>query len=511
MNFRLPILTCAEAKLHEDTLFQGKPARAEAAMKRAGLTLGKMLADDVNAFVADDESPELILLLGKGNNTGDALYAAAAFAEEWTDTRILVLCCWNPNTWSDAVYRAFETVQNIAEISHIIDLNSEENWENAVGAALNSCTCTIALDGIFGMSFKPPVQGIAESLLSYINAHESFRLRVAVDMPSGLSEGTEANSQTVFQSDLTYATGILKTPVTRASEDLIGRIRMIDLGFFTGAESADEENVCAPSILHPKPRAPISDKRTYGHVFIIAGSRRMPGALFMATAAAIHSGAGLVTVCAPESLCSLAATRFPEAMWIPAPETFAGDLSLPTLDTFREHINRASALLIGPGMGRANETQLLIESLIRESEDIPLILDADALQSRQIEIAAEMRDLRPGTILTPHAGELARISSGTSPTVLAEQVGGVVVEKGPRTWVHTENDSTLIPFGNPVLARGGSGDILAGLIAGQAAANPDQLDYASCIGAALHGRAADRLAQLKGEERAATTDLLEFL
>ena len=511
MHFRLPILTCAEAKLHEDTLFHGHPNVAESAMRRAGLALGKHLAEDAQAFLEPGEAPQLVLLLGKGNNAGDAIYAAAAFTEAHPEARVILICCWNPSAWSDAVYRAYEAVQNNAAISHVIDISNEGDWEQAINDALSTCPCPITVDGIFGMSFQPPVSGHPENLLNFINAHEAFRLRVAVDIPSGLSESTNSLGQTVFQSDLTYATGILKTPVTQAAPEIVGRLRMIDLDFFNGPEQPDANSVCTPNILKPTPRAAETDKRTYGHVFIVAGSRRMPGALFMATAAAIRSGTGLVTVCAPESLCAVAAARFPEAMWIPAPETFDGDLSLPALEVFREHISRASSLLIGPGMGRFEETQLLIESLIREAEDIPLVLDADALQPRQIEIAAETRDLRPGTILTPHAGEWARIHSGAKPQALAEPVGGIVIEKGPRTWVHSESDSTLIPFGNPVLARGGSGDILAGLVAGQVAAHPDSLDYASCYAAALHGRAADRLAIDKGEQHVGTTDLLGYL
>ncbi|MGB0370327.1 MAG: NAD(P)H-hydrate dehydratase [Opitutales bacterium] len=508
---RLPILTCKEAQQYEAAFFNNDLEREEAAMRRAGIELGKHLAQDVYTFIEEEESPDLILLLGKGNNTGDALYAASAFADSWPDCRVSLFCCWNPNSWSDPVFRAFETLQNTAEIFRIIDLNNEDAWENALQKAIESTECPIVLDGIFGMSFRPPLRGFPEALITLINDSDAIRLRVAVDMPSGLSEASANYSTNHFRSDLTYATGILKTLPTYAPCREVGRLRMIDLDFFENTDDSNSDHVLSPKSLLPSARPCNTDKRTFGHVFLIAGSRRMPGALIMATQAAIRSGVGLVTVCAPESICIQASIQLPEAMWVPLPESISGDLDLQAMPVIRKHISRASSLLIGPGMGRSQSTQDLIQSMIEELEDIPLILDADALQQENIEAASASKDNRPGTILTPHAGEMSRISGDLPPRELAALVGGIVVEKGPRTWIHSESDSTLIPFGSPVLARGGSGDILAGLVAGAAAARPDALEHAASYATAIHGRAADRLARTKGEKHIATTDLLEYL
>ena len=479
-------------------------------MKRAGTLLGKQLSNDVLAFQEDDESPSLILLLGKGNNTGDALYAAASFSENFPDATVHLFCCWNPNTWSDPVFRAFEALQDCAEIASIINLQSEASFADPLEVITSQAECCIAIDGIFGMNFKTPLQGHPADLIQAVNQSANIRLRVAVDIPSGLSENAQITGQ-CFHSDITYATGILKTPSAFGSLSVVGRLKMIDLNFFDEHSYEETGTVFSPKALKIRPRKPNTDKRSYGHLFIIAGSRQMPGALMMATQAAIRSGVGLVTVCAPESLCIQAAVHFPEAMWIPAPESESGELSLEAAGLFAQHASRATALLIGPGMGRGAETQDLIQCVIENSEDIPLILDADALQPRQIEAVQSTKSLRPGTIITPHPGELRRIMPSNTASSLAEHLDGIVVEKGPRTWVHSPERSTLIPFGNPVLARGGSGDILAGLIAGNTASQPNDLEASACYATALHARAADRLACAKGERHIATTDLFAYL
>ncbi|MEM7674306.1 MAG: NAD(P)H-hydrate dehydratase [Verrucomicrobiota bacterium] len=506
----LPILSNALAKQHEAALFADDPSRAEAAMRAAGTQLGAQLADDCHAFIDEHESPELILLLGKGNNTGDTLYAAAKFAEFFPDLEVLLVCTWNPDTWSEAVSRAFKSLQGSAEITQILDISSTPEATTEIEKVLTKLQCSIVIDGIFGMSFRPPLPPHIISLLQTINNSSSIRLRVAVDIPSGICD-SQSNTKTCFRSDLTYATGILKQCAANAEIENVGRLKMIDLGFFSHPQKPAHLTVLSPKALQRRPRNPLSDKRTYGHLFIMAGSRKMPGALIMATQAAIRSGVGLVTVIAPASLCTVAAVQHPEAMWLPSPETLSGELSIETIETLRTHLPRASAILIGPGMGRNPETFELMQAVIRSGDEIPIILDADALQTACLQAMIETQNARPGSIITPHAGELHRISQGHSGLQIAKSINGIVVEKGTRTWIHSTTRSTLIPFGNPSLARGGSGDILAGLIAGRASTHPEDLEYAACYATALHGRAADRMAADKGEQHLATTDLLNYL
>jgi NAD(P)H-hydrate epimerase len=388
----------------------------------------------------------------------------------------------------------------------------------------------LCLDGLFGFQFRPPTDRATSALLERINALP-IRLRAAVDLPSA----------DLFRADFTYATGIVKTPVL-ASENA-GRVRYLDLGFFEnvagvadpgpgstspatmrvltsapgpGSASPATMRVLTPALLAPLAalRSSHSDKRTYGHVGIIGGSRSYPGAVLMAALAALRSGAGLVTAFVPESLASAFAARAPEVMWVGWPETPAGGLALEGQHLLKTRWERLDALLIGPGLGREAETLALVRDVVATSP-VPLVLDADALQP---EIVSEGKSPR---VLTPHAGEWARIAE-------AALVAATVVLKGPVTRIESRAglkaalegvEGGLKPrptayyslAGGPVLARGGSGDLLAGLIGGLLAQTPGDPLLAACRGTLWHGLAADALARAHGQTAVMTTQVLDFL
>jgi hydroxyethylthiazole kinase-like uncharacterized protein yjeF len=314
-------------------------------------------------------------------------------------------------------------------------------------------------------------------------------------------------SEGIFQADFTYATGSVKTPVLGAAE--AGRVRYLDLGFFGGAEPG-AERVLTREVLAPLAalRPAQTDKRTYGHVFVVAGSRSFPGAALMTVLAAIRSGAGLVTAFVPESLVPAFAACAPEAMWVGWPETPDGGLALEGEHLLHARLERATALVLGPGLGREKETQALVESLVRRAT-IPLVLDADALQPAIVAAGKAPR------IVTPHAGEFARIAGKEKPAAFAKTTGATVVLKGPVTQIYaTEGKAGTTYhslFGGPVLARGGSGDILAGLIGGLLARAPGDPLLAAARGVVWHGLAADALARAHGQVAVRTTQVLEFL
>jgi NAD(P)H-hydrate epimerase len=242
-----------------------------------------------------------------------------------------------------------------------------------------------------------------------------------------------------------------------------------------------------------------SDKRSYGHVFIVGGSGHFPGAVLMTVLAALRSGAGLVTAFVPESLVSAYAARAPEAMWVGWPQTPEGGLALEGEHLLREKIDRATALVIGPGLGREPETLALAKSVVRSST-IPLVIDADALQPDIVGAGKAAR------IVTPHAGELARIGGRA-----AMRPELTLVEKGPHTRIVGGGAVYHALCGGPVLARGGSGDLLAGLIAGLLAQTPTEPLLAAARGVMWHGMAADAMARAHGAVAVSVTQLLDFL
>lgn len=231
----------------------------------------------------------------------------------------------------------------------------------------------------------------------------------------------------------------------------------------------------------------------------------------MATLAALRSGAGLVTSAVPESLVPAFAAQVPEAMWIGLPETPEGGLALEGLHLVRGAFARATAVVLGPGLGRERETLALAAEIARATPR-PLVIDADALQPEIVGAGNAPR------ILTPHAGEYARIAAALPP-------GAVVVRKGPITRIETAGDGaatgdgaggTSRPvhhsfFGGPVLARGGSGDLLAGLTGTLLAQTPGDPLGAAARGVVWHGMAADALARAHGPSAVRATQLLDFL
>jgi NAD(P)H-hydrate epimerase len=350
---------------------------------------------------------------------------------------------------------------------------------------------SLCLDGIFGFQFRPPVEPRVAAIFERINALP-IRFRAAVDLPSA----------DLFRADFTYATGIVKTPALESSN--AGRVRYLDLGFFAGERVLPEARagMLTPALLAPLAalRSPRSDKRTYGHIGILGGSRDYPGAVLMAALAALRSGAGLVTAFVPESLASVFAARAPEVMWVGWPETPAGGLALEGIHLLQARLARLDGLVIGPGLGRELETLALVRDVVAASP-VPLVLDADALQADIVSVGSAPR------VLTPHEGEWARIER-------VKLVNATVVRKGPLTRIASNAEGRITYFslaGGPVLARGGSGDLLAGLIGGLLAQTPDDPLLAAARGTLWHGLAADALARAHGQTSVMTTQLLDYL
>ncbi len=523
-----PILSCPEAAEFERAFFADDAAREWTAMQQAGRAVAEGILTDYAELGPWPQHARLLVLVGKGHNGGDALIAAQAILEKHPHAQAEIVFVFGPRALRPLAARAWRELQEA--MGERVRVIRAAEIGSTVGRGLRSAPLDIAasnrpgaesrpyhvaIDGVFGFQYRPPLDAAVAAIFSKVNALD-IALRAAVDLPSGL-DAPEA-----FRADFTYATGSVKTPVLTLPN--AGRVRFIDLGFFAESEGRDERParpdssartseatrhhlcVITSSVLAPwkKLRPAQSDKRTYGHVFICGGSRRYPGAVLMSVRAALKSGAGLVTAMIPESLVPAFAAQVPEAIWLGWPETPDGGLALEGLHLWRENAARATALVLGPGLGREPETLALAEELAR-SATVPLVLDADALQPAIVHAA------RGPKILTPHTGELARIAGEAELLRFAAETKAVVVAKGPITRV-CDGAKIFHNFtGGPVLARGGSGDVLAGLIGGLLAQHPRELALAACAGVYWHGAAADELARARGQVAVTTTELLEYL
>ena len=271
-------------------------------------------------------------------------------------------------------------------------------------------------------------------------------------------------------------------------------------------------------------RPPGAHKGTFGRALILAGSLNYVGAAYLAAAAATRSGPGLVTLAAPRSVHALVASRLAEATYVPLPESSDGMVDAPrAVDELRPLLPECTAFLAGPGLGQADDTRdLIADLLLYGAERPPTVLDADALN-----IVARANGwwerLRGAAILTPHPGEMARLMGIDSARQVQEdrlavaqdaarRWGHVVVLKGAHTVVvHPDGRTRISPWINSGLAKGGTGDVLSGIIVGLLAQRPHTLFDAAALGVYVHGLAADTVRSRLGETAMTAGDLIPAL
>lgn len=486
------LLSSADAKMWEARLLRDEAAEWSA-MQRAGGAIACAVLSDFREIGGLPDAASVLVLAGKGHNGGDALLAAHALLETRPAATATLVLTTEENNLRPLTQRSLANLCALAgERLQLITLAQLKR---------EFASFDLCLDGVFGFQFRPPLDDATSELLAWVNTHPRIRLRAAVDLPSGLGGDS---GETVFRADFTYATGIVKQPlIDPSAAPFVGRVRYLDLGFFADESvlAIKADAVLLPSLLQPlaQLRPAQCDKRTFGHLLIVGGSSRYPGAVLMSVQAALRSGVGLVTAFVPEQLVPEYAAKFPEAMWIGWTPSASGGLTRASVEQLLAKLPRATALVVGPGLGAEPETLAAIAALVRGTT-LPLLLDADAIRT-EIVTAAD----RP-LVLTPHAGELARLGGlGALPSK------AVVVQKGYPTCVHADGRRSWSFLGGPVLARGGSGDLLAGLIGGLLAQTPGDLWLAAARGVVWHGLAADLLARDQGQVAVQTTQWLEYL
>ena len=480
-----PILSFADSLSLEDKILGGDEGREWTAIRKAGIGIASAIIADIGELGTFPSPARILLLAGKGNNAADGLIATRGIAERFPGAVIEVHFIFGERANRPFAEKAFgELSLNLGD--RVIQIKASEIKGRY----------DLMIDGVFGLRFRSPIEPEILQVFDIVNKAQ-IRFRAAVDVPSGLSE------HGAIRADFTYATGIPKEPIFQCPN--AGRLRYVPIGLLSDSTPGSHRVLLPGSLLGLASLRPAgSDKRSQGHVILIGGSHGYPGAILMAALAAVRSGAGLVTVFAPEELVPAYAARLPEAMWVGWPVSPDGGLSLEGQHLLESRIEKATALLMGPGMGRAVETQALVTDIVNQAK-IPLVLDADALMPEIVRTGKAPR------ILTPHAGEFARIRGGLTIEALCRAAHATVVLKGPVTEICDGKVHYHSIAGGPVLARGGSGDVLAGLTAGLLAQDPGNLAGAACRAVLWHGLAADSLARKSGQVAVHTTELLDHL
>ena len=433
---------------------------------------------------------KILVLVGSGNNGADALLAAVLVSTEKTKIT--------------AVFSAESPSTPLAKkVWHLTRKRVTKISSHKLKTLAKTDFCLI-FDGLLGQGFRAPLR---PEMKKIILASASLKgLRVAVDLPSGVGDDSKGPA---FKADLTISIGCLKRPLLEPKNSShVGRIRVIDIGLPFGV-GVDTCSTLSALDSIKKPRTANTEKRKQGRILIVGGSESMPGAVIMNTAAALQAGGGLVTTCLPQSMRARAAVAYPEAMWNGLFTDRSGVILPPkNLSKFLEN---KDVMLVGSGM--SEKSSATIKKFLKNFGG-DVILDADALRPEVVKNISAGKNY----VLLPHAGEFLRLSgkkmSAEAGRAFARKTKTIVVLKGPMTMITDGIHLIYVPFGGPILARGGSGDCLAGMIAAVVARRHTlklSLLGAVACGVVWHARAADLLRQDEGEEAVRTTQILSEL
>ncbi|MCK5786044.1 MAG: NAD(P)H-hydrate dehydratase [Candidatus Sabulitectum sp.] len=455
------------SELDKKTINSGTPALV--LMERAGQAVAEAVFK-----IAPPEEGAAVVYVGPGNNGGDGFVAARFLLKK--GYRVIVRPSFGPS--SNVTDGCRVNMERYIFAGGII------SYEPQASAA-------VAVDALLGVGFTGKLKGGALDL-----AVECSGLNtkiVSVDMPTGVDGLTGLCDHSAIKADVTVTfaapkLGLLLPPGC----GMCGSLLLENIGIHVPENGLRRvlTRQYARTLLPPRPVD--SHKGTYGKVLVLAGSEKMPGAPLMAAMGALRSGCGLVELCVPLPASSAVTGKIPETLctyFLPGDVT-----SLP------DHKNY-SVVVIGPGMGLSDSTERILRHVLGTWK-IPLVLDADALNVIDSSLAEMLKSYPGETVMTPHPGELKRLTGCgdvlnaryAAAEKTAKALNCSVLLKGKPSLVFSQSgERTTIPTGNHGLATGGSGDVLAGLVAGFIAQGSSGVN-ALCLAAYLHGLSADILA-----------------
>ena len=521
-----------EASLHHDLTFQRL-------MENAGSAAAAFLR---RTFKIQDR--HFIIFCARGNNGGDGLVVARKLTEHDVNVVVTLLDGQPTSPEAQEMYRQLDAMGvPILPFEHAADKLS--SWLTQTD---------LVVDAICGTGFRGKLREHHRQACDLIN--NSTCAIVSLDIPTGVECDCGRVAQGAVKADFTLVFDSLKPAhVLPASKDQCGAVEVLDIGIpdearagivygtygapeedplpeQLEASSAPEEKILrqAPSVTRKMtlskafdlipPRREDAHKGTFGRLVNVAGSARYRGAAILSTLGALRCGTGLVTLCSTEPVCAAAASRVPEAILIPLAQNDLGTLdgTLP-LSALTECLESADAVVFGCGLGNNLHTARLLEHVLQNTSS-PMVLDADGINAVAGNIHV-LKEAKAPLLLTPHPGEMARLAGCDIPQVEADREAVAlefahrhnvtVVLKGPRTLIACpDGELTVNETGNSGLAKGGSGDLLAGMI-GALLAQGMSPRHAAAVGVFLHGIAADRTAKRLSRTAMLPRDVLEDL
>lgn len=452
----------------------------------------------------DFKGKRVTVLCGCGNNGGDGFVVAARLWEQGAQV-LVALVKGGPATEPAAI--AFAQLPREVRIVTLPLKNLSELF-----------FADFLIDAIYGIGFHGEPTEPEERLL-YL-CEECDAIKIALDLPSGV-EGDNGRYRTCFPADITIAMGVCKPAhLVSWAPRFAGEVWLADTPLTVAAQQSGLLlHSLTPELCTLPERLPWGHKGNNGRLTLVCGSRRFPGAAVLACAAALHSGVGYVQLATTQHVCDLVAAQLPEVIYTPLPENPQGGIDAAALPQLLDLLDKSNTVAMGCGMGNSPDTTLLVQGVLAKCS-VPLLLDADALGA----LAGKLDLLEAADcpiVLTPHPGEFSRMAqphidgSNEDYTLAAARLsvatGVTILLKGAVTGIFRGKRQPVFSFeGNDALARGGSGDLLTGIIASLMAQGLDG-DGATLCGAWLHGRSASLAAAELNHRWLQPSDLIEFL
>ncbi len=475
---------------------------------------GRQVVAAMEASCDDLAHSRVAVLCGRGNNGGDGFVVARALAQRGLQVDVFLV-----GQAADVHGDARTNLDIVKRLGiSVAECHDTAAWERH-GPEL--ARCDLVVDALVGTGLTAPLAGLLETVVTDVDG--TGLPVVAIDVPSGLSADTPKVIGACVRARVTVTLGAPKIPLVLApAADHAGKLIVADIGI--PERVIDELEGQRIELLTPgqvRSRVPIrardAHKGDCGHVVLVAGSPGKTGAARLAGLGALRSGAGIVTVATPASSAGLVAS-VPEYMTAALTESDGGMAATAAVEEVLAL--PADVVGVGPGLGLGDGPRALVRGLV-ERAPVPLVVDADALNALADDPAVLRSRRERETVITPHPGEMARLTGTTTTDVQANRVdcarvfatehGVHVVLKGARSILATPDGTVFInPTGNPGMATGGTGDVLTGVIAAWLAQLRDPT-AAMTVGVHLHGLAGDLAVERVGETALTASDLVAQL
>jgi hydroxyethylthiazole kinase-like uncharacterized protein yjeF len=475
----------------------------ELLMENAGLAVTSVI---LNEFGIQDRA--FLVFCGIGNNGGDGLVVARKIHSNGGAVKVFIL--GDPAKFKGAAKTNLDVVSRLP--IEVQQLDSVQAIETDIAR------CDAIVDAIFGTGLTRDVEGLYRDVVERIN--QSRKLVFSIDIPSGVHGDTGQVMGTAVKADYTVTFGLPKIGnMLYPGFDLCGQLYVSHISFPPSIYNADSLKVEINHTPDLPPRDQNGHKGDFGQVLFIGGAASYFGAPYYSALSFLKAGGGYSRLAAPKSVTPFIAARGSEIVFVPQEETWSGSIALKSKGALLALSEKMDMVVLGPGLSLAEETQQLARELAREIHK-PLLIDGDGITALCADLQI-LRERQAETILTPHLGEMSRLTGTSVRDIAARKVevlqrtarelNAIVVLKGAHSLIGYPDEKVFVNMsGNSGMATAGSGDVLTGTIAAMFGLGLSVRDGVR-KGVFIHGLSGDLAAQEKGEDGITAQDILDFL